>query len=1332
MGTFGSAALHLQDDGDDEDSDEEKKKKRLPPLLEDEENVSLADILCLRDDGLTEQELWAVCVECVCSLQSISLSPLYHTLCITPDTLAFNAHGNVCFMEQMNDDPDACFIPPEFDKTGNTFEGHVFSLGSSLSSALNYISDVDLELSPESTRLLKQMQMEDPEDRPPLKVSVSQDVMSQAEVVLGNVSPASVCRSLSAIGRRVLSIESVAALQDGWETSGQQFVEHKSSRSNSVENPRADGVMIRNFSSDSCDGEELAVRRRAMISNGSPWSGGSSDSRSQNSSPVHRRSQGRSSGRARRALNRSCSVPDSNNPPAFSPPPHAPISMMMADLSDITEEENAVTGWSDRLHRAALKTASDSEREESEMADHTPEAPDIQQTRQRDAVDEETSEDAERRAGSNHMSRSMTFQKRWMSLRDVLSQSSQPFSVNELWALCHMCLTTLQTYSDLPDDLCLDSVYVTREGEMLFMRSKNTASCDVFFMAPEFQTHGIVTEKACVYGVAAILWTTAKFHLSPNQKLAMPRKLKRLLLEMARKTPVERPSIETVKKCCRDYLARQGTDAEMVWTQLIRRLQQVLVGCRDQTSSPECAENTSDPHLGEDQTGFVSLVSEGRMAPVTGPVPHHNIPLPEAFTSPATHFSPIVLTPNILETDHQSERSVLTERLTDSVTSDSRIENILPEQCEERDVVDGDFSSSSSKTLQNSPASPQASDIQPDLSTLTCVCGICYNFLLQQDPLTGHLTLLPVHIAMLQPITGQESLSGGRLIKKSEEDIKNKSDINRESSVSPERRNVKVHPETQSVSSQRHSCIQQITHLLRHQFIFDGHLENGSEDLAVAEYICSLKNLHYERFCGAVNEKFRDVFWDPELLCVLYRLIHHLGSDLQSSLEAVDRASVSFQCNSSEGCDQRSPRPSSPPSAPEEILQEIKTQLKIKPFGVVHESEPDESMLAIRREDTQEVMSQAPLYDSKEVSVQGSSALMEMQFSTDPEGGAAECVPETEPLWHRSELEEGGGAGLTPDCLQAHMEVDSDSLISDRTLSGSTDPRDPAWALALYGEDSFSPDVLNYAQKLCSHCESPSLEDKSQELQQQLLIESRNLKKTRNFHHKLIHQERRNKGSDTKLMMSKVKLQFDELRDKVHFLLSVKKYLQVLWVDQWGLSLSLLPSLSVCGSSVLQSSDDPAVLSSVCEQRRGKHWPLVTASAAGLMAYLYARKAHIEGFIRQFLYTFRYFCTPEELLEFLMDKYNNTLGATEDQTSDRVKVHQRTVDLLHMWVEDALSVDFSSCLLQTLESFLTSKLLSTVEENVCCPCSRPHPGRGVSVGCGVRATPPSDNQSMRT
>lgn len=50
--------------------------------------------------------------------------------------------------------------------------------------------------------------------------------------------------------------------------------------------------------------------------------------------------------------------------------------------------------------------------------------------------------------------------------------------------------------------------------------------------------------------------------------------------------------------------------------------------------------------------------------------------------------------------------------------------------------------------------------------------------------------------------------------------------------------------------------------------------------------------------------------------------------------------------------------------------------------------------------------------------------------------------------------------------------------------------------------------------------------------------------------------------------------------------------------------------------------------------------------------------------------------------------------AAADRMSDWAKVHQRTVDLLHMWIGDALSLDFSSGLLQTLESFLTSKVIA--------------------------------------
>lgn len=67
-----------------------------------QENVSLADILSLRDSGLSEQEAWAVCLECSLSMRSVAHSAIFQTLCITPDTLAFNTSGNVCFMEQLS------------------------------------------------------------------------------------------------------------------------------------------------------------------------------------------------------------------------------------------------------------------------------------------------------------------------------------------------------------------------------------------------------------------------------------------------------------------------------------------------------------------------------------------------------------------------------------------------------------------------------------------------------------------------------------------------------------------------------------------------------------------------------------------------------------------------------------------------------------------------------------------------------------------------------------------------------------------------------------------------------------------------------------------------------------------------------------------------------------------------------------------------------------------------------------------------------------------------------------------------------------------------------
>lgn len=48
--------------------------------------------------------------------------------------------------------------------------------------------------------------------------------------------------------------------------------------------------------------------------------------------------------------------------------------------------------------------------------------------------------------------------------------------------------------------------------------------------------------QASVYCVAAILWTAAKFSIPRDHKLALPRRLKMLLLHMARRSAQERPS----------------------------------------------------------------------------------------------------------------------------------------------------------------------------------------------------------------------------------------------------------------------------------------------------------------------------------------------------------------------------------------------------------------------------------------------------------------------------------------------------------------------------------------------------------------------------------------------------------------------------------------------------------------------------------------------------------------------------------------------------------------------------------------------------------------------
>ncbi len=155
----------------------------------------------------------------------------------------------------------------------------------------------------------------------------------------------------------------------------------------------------------------------------------------------------------------------------------------------------------------------------------------------------------------------------------------------------------------------------------------------------------------------------------------------------------------------------------------------------------------------------------------------------------------------------------------------------------------GYSSSSSCKTPVTPQITNQETDGQPHFPALSCANGICNNFLLQQDPLTGSLTLLPVQIAVLQPITGADHFSTEAL-KASAGRVRNESICvtHRDSETEIRAQPSAVH------HCMKHSRLLHIIELLREEFTFDADLENRVQDLAMGKNIISFFKDLFELF----------------------------------------------------------------------------------------------------------------------------------------------------------------------------------------------------------------------------------------------------------------------------------------------------------------------------------------------------------------------------------------------------------------------------------------------------------------------------------------------------
>ncbi|CAL1544315.1 unnamed protein product [Lymnaea stagnalis] len=80
--------------------------------------ASLSEVLASRSRFLEEIELWALCRECCLTLEYVhDCADLFQSLCISPDTVAFDPEGNVCFLD-LDMEPDAMFTAPENESSG--------------------------------------------------------------------------------------------------------------------------------------------------------------------------------------------------------------------------------------------------------------------------------------------------------------------------------------------------------------------------------------------------------------------------------------------------------------------------------------------------------------------------------------------------------------------------------------------------------------------------------------------------------------------------------------------------------------------------------------------------------------------------------------------------------------------------------------------------------------------------------------------------------------------------------------------------------------------------------------------------------------------------------------------------------------------------------------------------------------------------------------------------------------------------------------------------------------------------------------------------------------
>ncbi|XP_071948601.1 uncharacterized protein [Antedon mediterranea] len=295
------------------------------------------------------------------------------------------------------------------------------------------------------------------------------------------------------------------------------------------------------------------------------------------------------------------------------------------------------------------------------------------------------------------------------------------------------------------------------------------------------------------------------------------------------------------------------------------------------------------------------------------------------------------------------------------------------------------------------------------------------------------------------------------------------------------------------------------------------------------------------------------------------------------------------------------------------------------------------------------------------------------------------------------------GASLTN--TKGLVDSKTDSILS---LPSSVSTGDNSQLLlnagVMYGDLAVDPIVEDYTNKLVVNCETQQgIEVKIGVIDQELMMERKMRSKSQKFYHKMLEAQQ-TKGTDYKTMVIRVGKEIDEMTNKIEFLESAKRHLEMLYSEQWGLDHSLLYTFATSMGQepmYLHHSQEECPLLLFHYIKSGS--TLQAGEPLGLFSYLYARQALLDGYIHYFFSTYHYYATTDEIFKFIVDKFCAARSMSSAQAESRTKILCRTIDILQVWIENYYAVDFrpNLNLVNQLTDFITEKIISVDAQGEC-------------------------------